>query len=280
MTRTSVITVAHGRHDHFARQQDGFSTCQPPPDERHVVAIDDPVIPTLAAPGVHVVECPSDSTALPLARARNLGADEAIRRGADLLIFLDVDCIPGPALIDRYVAAHRRVEGHALLCGPVTYLPPAPDGYPLEALDALTDPHPARPAPRPGVLQAEANYDLFWSLSFAVSAATWRHLGGFCEDYVGYGGEDTDLGAEAAAREIPLFWVGGAHAYHQHHPVSDPPAEHLDAIVANARVFRRRWGRWPMAGWLDAFERDGLITRDGNRIAVADAATRSVTTGA
>ncbi|KGI70597.1 glycosyltransferase family 2 protein [Mycolicibacterium rufum] len=276
MSRTAVITVVQGRHDHFVRQQVGFSTCQPPPDQRCVVAMDDPVIPTLAAPGVHVVECRSLAAGLPLARARNQGAAEAIRRGADLLIFLDVDCIPGPALIDRYLDAHRRVDGDALLCGPVTYLPPAADGYPPEDLDALTDPHPARPAPPPGVLQAESNHDLFWSLSFAVSVATWRRLGGFCEDYAGYGGEDTDLGAVAAARGIPLYWVGGAHAYHQHHAVSDPPVEHLDAIVANARVFRRRWGRWPMTGWLDAFEDEGLITRDGDRITVADAATRSV----
>ncbi|RZT18086.1 GT2 family glycosyltransferase [Mycobacterium sp. BK558] len=277
---TSVITVVHGRHHHFIRQQAGFSTCRPAPDDRCVVAIDDPVIRTVAAPGVHVVECASTSAGLPLARARNQGAHEATERGADLLIFLDVDCIPGPALIDRYVDAHRRVDGDALLCGPVTYLPPAPDGYPLDALESLTDPHPARPAPPPGVLQTESNHDLFWSLSFAVSAAAWRRLGGFCETYAGYGGEDTDFAAVAAAKGVPLIWVGGAHAYHQHHPISDPPVEHLGAIVANARVFRRRWGRWPMTGWLDAFERDGLITRDGDRIAVATPVTRSVSTGA
>ena len=41
MTTTAVITVVHGRHDHFVRQQDGFSTCQPPPDLRCVVAMDE-----------------------------------------------------------------------------------------------------------------------------------------------------------------------------------------------------------------------------------------------
>ncbi|MEW5809515.1 MAG: galactosyltransferase-related protein [Actinomycetota bacterium] len=268
--RTAVITVVHGRHPHFAAQQAGLASCRPGPHDRCVVALADPAVAPLAGPGVHVVECSADPAALPLARARNTGAQAALDRGAELLIFLDVDCIPGPDLIGRYVEAHQRADRDALLCGPVTYLPPARDGYPLDRLVALTDPHPARPAPPAGVLQAEANYDLFWSLSFAVSAATWRRLDGFCEAYVGYGGEDTDYAACAAAQGIPLLWVGGAHAYHQHHPISDPPVEHLAAIVANARVFRRRWGRWPMTGWLDAFERDGLIARRGDDIEIVE----------
>ncbi|TRW82883.1 glycosyltransferase family 2 protein [Mycolicibacterium sp. 018/SC-01/001] len=273
--RAAVITVVHGRHAHFAAQQAGMALCRPGPHDRIVVALADPAIGTLAGPGVHVVACAADPDALPVARARNIGALAALDRGADLLVFLDVDCIPGHDLFGRYIAAHERLDLPALLSGPVTYLPPAPGPYPLDRLDSLTDPHPARSAPPPGVLQPEPNQDLFWSLSFACSAHTWRQLGGFCEEYAGYGGEDTDFAATAAAQDIPLIWVGGAHAYHQHHPISDPPVEHLAAIVANARVFRRRWGRWPMAGWLDAFERGGLITRDGDRI---DITTRTVAT--
>jgi hypothetical protein len=47
--------------------------------------------------------------------------------------------------------------------------------------------------------------------------------------------------------------------------------EHLYQIVADARIFHRRWGRWPMPGWLDAFERDGLISPRGDEIAVTPA---------
>jgi GT2 family glycosyltransferase len=104
------------------------------------------------------------------------------------------------------------------------------------------------------------NYDLFWSLSFAVTPATWRRIGGFCELYRGYGGEDTDFAHSAAGAGVGLRWVGGAHAFHQHHPVSNPPVQHLDDILRNAQVFHRRWGWWPMSGWLDAFAAQGLIT--------------------
>ncbi|WP_425466922.1 galactosyltransferase-related protein [Rarobacter faecitabidus] len=54
-------------------------------------------------------------------------------------------------------------------------------------------PHPARPAPAPGEIVAGGSYDLFWSLTFALSSATWQRIGGFDEGYCGYGGEDTDF---------------------------------------------------------------------------------------
>jgi GT2 family glycosyltransferase len=266
--KTAVVTVVHGRHHHLRAQNAGLSGSDTQPDVRCVVAMADPAIAGIVGADTDVLHCPAGGTGLPLATARNAGAEHALRRGADLLIFLDVDCIPGRSLVGRYVEAHRALGKDALLSGPVTYLPPSPGGYPLHALDGLTDPHPARPAPPPGTLVQERDHDLFWSLSFAVSARTWRRLGGFCEQYVGYGGEDTDFGAVARSEGVPLVWVGGAHAYHQHHPVSDPPVEHLADIVTNARVFRSRWNRWPMTGWLDAFERMGLITRDGDEIAV------------
>ena len=156
--------------------------------------------------------------------------------------------------------------GHrnALLCGPVTYLPPPLDvqGYPV-TLEHLINPHPARPAPPDGDVIASTDYELFWSLSFALTASTWRHIGGFCDRYRGYGAEDTDFGQMARAVGVPMRWVGGAHAFHQFHPVSDPPVEHLHDIVRNATIFHRRWGWWPMAEWLDAFRRRGLITDDG-----------------
>ena len=34
--------------------------------------------------------------------------------------------------------------------------------------------------------------------------------------------------------------------------------QHLDDILRNAAIFHRRWGWWPMEGWLDAFAERGL----------------------
>jgi GT2 family glycosyltransferase len=256
--RTSVITIAAGRTAHLRNQMRALRRHRP--DDHIVVSMGDPDVTDLARHGgAHAVDLDADER-LPLAAARNLGARTALARGTRLLVFLDVDCIPDDRLLDRYRAA---ACGGALLCGPVTYLPaPPPDGYDLDSLRRCRAPHPARPAPEDHALLDSTDTDLFWSLSFAVTAETWRSIGGFCLRYRGYGGEDTDFARKAAAIGAHIRWVGGADAYHQFHPVSDPPVEHLDDILVNARIYHRRWGVWPMRGWLDDFTAAGLVRYD------------------
>ncbi|MBY6367847.1 glycosyltransferase family 2 protein [Rhodococcoides corynebacterioides] len=246
---TAVVTIAAGRHDHLRAQEAGLRSGTAQPDVRVIVAMGDPDVP-----GATVV-VPADG-ALPLARARNVGARLALDAGAEVLVFLDVDCIPAPNLVASYT---EHVRDGVVLCGPVTYLPRGADPG---RLAELVNPHAARPNPPAGQVERGENWDLFWSLSFAVTATTWTDLGGFCEDYEGYGGEDTDFGWTARERGAHLHWLGGAHAFHQWHPVSSPPVERLDDIVVNARVFHRRWGRWPMTGWLTAFAERGLVEWD------------------
>jgi GT2 family glycosyltransferase len=260
--RSAVITLLSGRHPHLSLQRRGLLAGTVQPDFHVVVAMND-----LAAAGVldscppvpDVVELSSADGQLPLARARNLGAQRAISRGADLLIFLDVDCVPGSTLVQRYTEYATGQGSPGLLCGPVAYLPPPPQqGYALASLPRLGVPHPARPVPPEEGALPGGDHTLFWSLSFAVRAPLWQDLGGFCEQYTGYGAEDTDFGQLAARQQAGLTWIGGAWAYHQYHPTSDPPVQHLHDILHNAAIFRRRWGWWPMSGWLQEFERLGL----------------------
>ncbi len=265
--KTAVVTAVHGRTAHLRKQLEGLARVADQVDRHVVVAIDDDdVARTVRSAGVwtEVVPFRSATRRLPVGAARNLGAQTAIDGGAELLIFLDVDCIPAPNMVNTYRrAAEHPDHGDALLCGPVTYLRAAgPGGYDLAQLEALVDPHPARPAPADGDIRVSTEYELFWSLSFAVSTSVWHRIGGFCSQYSGYGGEDTDFAQKAAAEGVTMRWVGGADAFHQFHPISEPPTEHLHDIVTNAAIFHRRWGWWPMQGWLNAFEAQGLITRD------------------
>ncbi|MER7661531.1 galactosyltransferase-related protein [Streptomyces sp. NPDC096193] len=265
MPRTAVITLVSGRHGHLALQQDGLAAGSLRPDHYIVVTMNDARAGRLAAGGeppadVVAVPCPSAPAGLPLASARNAGARSAVERGADCLIFLDVDCVPGRDTIARYASAVRDGE---LFCGAVSYLPPPPvGGYRLEDLPVLATPHAARPDPAPGRVVYGGDAELFWSLSFATTARTWHDIGGFCEEYVGYGGEDTDFALLARRAGVGVAWLGGAPAYHQYHAVSHPPVEHLDAILRNGELFRRRWGTWPMRGWLEEFERRGLVRHE------------------
>lgn len=258
---TAVITICSAsRLDHVRRQQRFLA---PEPVLRVVVWLDQdlpPPVPEFA--GAEIVHVPPGQHGLRLAAGRDRGADRALAAGAGLLVLLDADCLPGPDLLARYRGAARAHPG-ALLCGPVTYLRAGILPEDASGLAELTAPHAARPAPPDGenLPAGPDDHRLFWSLSFALTAATWRAVGGFDETYEGYGGEDTDFAYTARDAGVPLVWAGGAHAYHQHHPTSAPPWQHLDDILRNGRIFAGRWGSWPMEGWIDAFAAAGAIVR-------------------
>lgn len=262
----AVVTTVSGRHDHLRLHLAGIDATGTA-DLHVVVAMDDPDVAAICSEhagrtGREVIGVDGHPGGLPVAAARNAGARRAIETGADLLVFLDVDCVPGPALIPGYRVAALGDGRDALLSGPVVYLPPPPPGgYRLRDLPLDADPHPARPMPDPGRLQ-QLDHRLFWSLSFAVTAAAWSRIGGFHEGYVGYGAEDTDFGQLARSRGVDHFAVGGATAFHQWHPSAQPPLHHLDDIVRNGRIFRERWGWWPMQGWLAEFRGLGLVEHD------------------
>ncbi|MFB9375600.1 glycosyltransferase family 2 protein [Kineococcus gynurae] len=272
----AVLTIVAGRHDHLRGQLAGLARSRRRADLHVVVAMGDAGVAGVVAEFTAgstagrtiVVDVPVLDGELPLARARNTAARTAIGAGADLLVLLDVDCVPDAELLDAYARAATgplvRGEGPALLCGAVTYLPPALDPPHYDRAELVARPHPARPDLPAGQVRAATADErwLFWSLSFAVTAADLERLGGFCEEYTGYGAEDTDLAAVLQQQGGTLFWVGGAHAFHQHHPTSRPPVQHLHAIVRNATVFHRRWGWFPMEGWLTAFRELGLADYD------------------
>ncbi|NQX13271.1 glycosyltransferase family 2 protein [Microbacteriaceae bacterium VKM Ac-2855] len=205
-----------------------------------------------------LLHVPPGADGMRLAAARNAGADAALALGAELLVFLDADCVPGAELFDRYRSA-AVLHSDAVLCGPVTYLAEGENVYDRRMLDVEADPHPARPNPADGVVQLASGYELFWSLSFALTADTWRRGPRFDEAYEGYGAEDTDFAFAQREAGRRLAWVGGAHAHHQWHPTAKPPWQHLDDILRNGARFAERWQVWPMRGWLEAFATAGAV---------------------
>ncbi|KQT35434.1 glycosyl transferase [Sphingomonas sp. Leaf412] len=254
MTGLAVLTIVRNRAAHLDNLVEGLRRSSHRPDELVVVDMNDaPMAPPLAEFPVRMVRLETDG--LPLAVARNRAA--AATTAAHLL-FLDVDCIP----LHDCLSSMRStlVRRDALICADVRYLGPddARDGWTEAGLLAAGRPHPVRTFPVAGV-RRERNPGLFWSLAFAMRRARFDALGGFDERFTGYGAEDTDFGFRADAAGVPLLFVGGAIACHQHHAVYDPPLQHFADIVQNARRFRAIWGRWPMEGWLTAFADMGLV---------------------
>ncbi len=256
----SLLTIARGRAAHLANLVRGAAMQSRLPDEMVIGVMGDAPydgLPEAPFP-IRQVLVPGDP--IPLARARNAVAGAA--RG-DLLVFLDVDCIPDAPFVAQTAAALAAWDG--VLMGEVMYLPAGAASGPwtYDRFAAVAERHSDRQGPPPEGIRPCNDYRCFWSLNFAMSSATWARSGGFCEDYAGYGGEDTDYGRVLDEAGIPIGWMTGARAYHQHHPHHMPPVHHLDSILRNTEVFRARWGQHTMGHWLHAFEMMGLVARTG-----------------
>lgn len=260
----SVLTIVKDRPGHLAQLLEGLRRSDVMP--REFIAVDmasDPPIELGEVPfPARIVRLNGEG--LPLAGARNLAARSAT---GELLLFLDVDCIPMRGLIGAMV---KVLEAQAaLVCAQVRYLGPDDARGTWHEADLLgrSAGHPVRRFPATGVRRVE-EAGLFWSLTFGISRENFLDLGGFDEAFTGYGAEDTDFGFRAREAQLPLLFMGGPGAFHQHHDTFDPPLQHFADILRNAARFRVKWGQWPMEGWLAAFEAAGLIRWTDERIDV------------
>ena len=255
MTGVSVLTLAGGRPGHLRNMVAGLAAQKVLPVELIVAVMQDRPYALPPAP-FPIRQLMVAGDPLPLAAARNAAASAAT---GEMLVFLDMDCIPAPTLIGDYTAG---LGGHdGVLMGEVMYLPDgatAP-GWRVDRFAALAVRHPDRRGPPVAGCEPCDDYRCFWSLNFAMRRATFLAVGGFDERFVGYGGEDTDFARMLAHRDVPLAWMRGGLAYHQYHPHHMPPVHHLDSVVRNAELFEMKWGYRTMGHWLYAFRLMGLI---------------------
>jgi predicted glycosyltransferase involved in capsule biosynthesis len=256
MKSASVITLVRGREQHLKNMILGLLESTQLPSELVIVHMNEAAdypLPETSFP-VHRVLVTSSVSIIPLAAARNRGAEAAHE---ELLIFLDVDCIPESTLVSDYLQAQSEFNG--LLMGDIRYLPPrvTTKNWTMEELRKKGVPHPKRPTVK-NLVEPSNGYELFWSLTFAISKAGFKQIGGFDTRYQGYGAEDTDFAFTARELDIP-FALNRSICYHQHHPVYRPPLQHFNDIIANARRFYTKWDHWAMEGWLEEFAARGYI---------------------
>ncbi|TCP98601.1 GT2 family glycosyltransferase [Sphingomonas sp. PP-F2F-A104-K0414] len=261
----SVLTLVRGRRAHLANLIAGLNASRRKPDELVIAYMQPAAHIDLPSTGFPIREVFVSGDAMPLAAARNRAAAAA---SGKQLIFLDVDCVPSPTLVERYVETGSEPGGIRL--GEVLYLPAGAitDSIDFVALDRIGKRHPDKPPIALDEIRPTPTHGELWGLSFGISAADWTRAGGMDERYVGYGGEETDFAARLERAGVAMWWVGGARAYHQHHIVHTPAYQHFDAIIRNARLFRATWGRWCMQYWLGQFAENGLIAWDADAITV------------
>jgi GT2 family glycosyltransferase len=251
----SVVTLAGGRAAHLKNLMLGLAEQTRLPDEFVIAYMQDAPyedLPEMPFP-VRQVHVPGK---LPLAKARNTLAREA---SGDFLVYLDVDCIPAPALVADYLWAASLTD--ALLMGEVYYLTEGANGpdWTFEELAKNGVEHTWRYYMGKRAVEPCEDYNRFWSLNFAISKARFEQSGGFDEAFVGYGAEDTDFSKMLAQKGVPLAFVGGAVCYHQYHAHHMPPTHQFESVVRNSQLFEAKWGYRTMEQWLYAFYRMGLI---------------------
>lgn len=225
------------------------------PNDIHVVAMDDiPYSSSYITDGSLFVHRLKSSGTLPLAKARNTGAQHA---KTDILVFLDVDCIVSPTLFETML---HRLDSKTVVTAYPRYLKMLPDHGKYNHLTKNAVTHPGRESIAENV---PAIHTKFWSLVYAINSATYQEIGGFDESFVGYGGEDTDFAQSFHRADISLIFVKD-YVLHQYHTKYDPPLNYFENIIVNARRYKEKWGTYPMTAWLDAFKKLGLITYEDN----------------
>ncbi|RZM27521.1 MAG: glycosyltransferase [Pedobacter sp.] len=253
----SVLTIVKNRTAAVLNLINGLAQGTAYPAELVVVFMNEdiPILPEVPF-AVHCFELTS-AEALPLAKARNHAVEKAKGK---CLIFLDVDCIPSADLVNNFSKA---LKSGVILSGRVRYLEKDAElrHFDDDLLNRFSKPDPIRADINP------LPYELFWSLNFGCGRNTFLQIGGFDEEFHGYGAEDTDFSFRAREFGVAIENVN-ATAYHQYHASYTPPLNHFSDIIHNANVFFQKWGKWPMEGWLHAFQQLGYITWTQNSIHV------------
>lgn len=275
MAEVSVVVPVAGRHEHLRRCLASIAD-QCATSEVEVVVVDmtdgDPSLGELGDRSsgsfeLRVVPCPPTPQGwLRIAESRNIGAAVA---SSERLVFLDVDVVLSPGSLESWTASIDTFS-NALLAPPVRYLH---EGW-VHAVDPArpvggstwwaASSAAARPTPETERVATSGEFDLFWSVAFCCSLAAFERVGGFDTTYVGYGAEDTDFARRARDLRVALIWLSRGVVFHQHHPPTRHDPASLEAIIRNARRFRRRWGDWPMPEWLAELRSQQLIRWDRN----------------
>ncbi|MBC75981.1 MAG: hypothetical protein CME64_08185 [Halobacteriovoraceae bacterium] len=244
-----VVTIVKGRRKQLYNQFASIEHSSIKPSNHVVVRMNDDL----------PIDFPSDYKGqlvdiktiepLPLAKARNKGLEYSKSK---TVIFLDVDCLVEEDLFEKLL--DLKGSKNVITAYP-KYLKEVPHKFDLSSVRNAAIEHPRQKRIQHGV---SVDWKRFWSLVFCVEKKQMSDVGGFDENFQGYGAEDTDL-AEALAQAGNKLIFANSCIYHQYHTKYDPPLQHIHSILKNANYFKEKWNYFPMTKWLDAFIEQGFV---------------------
>ncbi len=199
--------------------------------------------PSCAAPAWHVWHPDAGFTA---SQARNLGARIAHESGAEYIVFLDGDCIPGPGFVRAHRALARPgafVNGSRVLMSPeltARVLTREIDPMRISAGDWLRLrlsgevnklAHLVQWPGLPGRTQARFSWKGIRSCNFGLWWSDLEAVDGFDETFAGWGHEDADLVLrlhnQGLARRNGHLATEVLHLWHREHARDNESANRL-----------------------------------------------------
>lgn len=250
---TIIITMAD-RDEHLLNLLSGLNKSTSFPDEIIIVCIEETIdLPEVFHFHIKTLLFPIRSTPFPHTKARNLGASVAKN---DHLIFLDADCIPEPAFIEKMTGYVRDNDG--LMMAFPRFLD-GPSRFEDSERTLIKNSHTVRKYPAPdGGVEKQEDYSMFLNMAFAISKKNFDKIGGFNQKFNGYGPHGVDFAYRAREADIPLY-ATGATIFHQPHREHPPALQHFEEVVDNCCRFYENWNEWPMQSSLSELKSLGLI---------------------
>lgn len=186
-----------------------------------------------------------------VAAARNAGARQA---AGEIFVFLDTDALACPDFVARHIEAHagpdaRAVAGYAYGYNPRSEMPGLAEALASAPLEDVV----ARLGGQDGMRDrrydfiAEYGFDLnrcplpwacFWTLNCSIRSADFWAVGGFDEDFEGWGLEDTEFAFRIQRKGIPFHFSQQAWVVHVPRERNWP--EQLSQLAVNAERFFRK----------------------------------------
>ena len=197
------------------------------PVEQVVVSDDGSTTPPVVPPGVRLVR--QEDRGFRAAAARNHGAAGAT---GDVLVFLDADTVPEPGFVEALVQ-RAAASPDVLAVGRRRHADLSGDGSELPEPQWLVDGYGATR----DLLHADGrSFRYVISAVLALRRELFVDLGGFDERFVGYGGEDWDLGYRAWNAGAVLVHERDAVAWHDGPDWAGRPGERADKEAETARL--------------------------------------------
>lgn len=255
--RLSIIIIVKNRQSHLENTLLSIENNFPYFSEVIVVHMNQPIqkeLKDLVSYNLNQVTIYSTSEALPLAKARNLGAQVAT---SETLFFLDVDCALKEDTCLEYLKVCREKPLNIYMSKCLYLEEPIKDIHNLQ--NQVSEEHPKR------TLEVFPRWQLFWSLSFVISKTWFNHLGQFDPNFVNYGGEDTELSYRNYLQGGKLIWVPDAVVYHQPHENNELPIHHIESVVNNINYFYNKHGFYIMEDWIKGFEDLNMIKKQNGQ---------------